>query len=587
MHVGSADASSPYTTAWDRGGLTRSNKSQLKAFRFADPQSALFYLYLPSQVRANSLAPPSPFDTYWAHPPLVVALSITSGPDAKKGAKRASVSRKKKAFFGYAWAKSNNMVGQRPIELQELSKYFNMPEKAVAKTLGICLTSLKKLARQNGITRWPYRKVTDAHFRAAPGSLCLCSHLSLSLGSPMHLLPRGQKSSRAGPGRNFAFICWHLQARLLFSALLYAALPRPGLTSATCLQIKSLDKKLRKLEVAMSTAKDDPSMVYAKWGDNDSASSYSSTSPTPVSDDASMASTPRQAHDSSPSPSSRLSPVSRPGGGSSMEMASQGTSFCSPVPVRVQNVVTSCKAGEPVKLELSLSHSMLQSVACGMDNITFVMHGGEARCADSSNEAASSGTFASSLMSASAPLQETAPVPAVKIEPGVESSALSTISELSDEEIIAMLAQCAGSESRSRAAPQVPDTTASLHEAAQALSDVEIMQALAGCCEVPHSFSYDHDNNEAHQLPRLLSSELQTTSVTCLPSLVLALEKCENRLKPHLTIIVFLLVSQWAFRPCNQIQGLLSSSRTPTTTTSTHSTTTYSPATDRQITSLT
>ena len=28
---------------------------------------------------------------------------------------------------------------------QELSKYFHLPEKAVAKELGICLTSLKKV----------------------------------------------------------------------------------------------------------------------------------------------------------------------------------------------------------------------------------------------------------------------------------------------------------------------------------------------------------------------------------------------------------------------------------------------------------
>ena len=45
------------------------------------------------------------------------------------------------------------------LSMQELSKYFKMPEKAVAKQLGICLTSLKKICRANGINRWPYRKV--------------------------------------------------------------------------------------------------------------------------------------------------------------------------------------------------------------------------------------------------------------------------------------------------------------------------------------------------------------------------------------------------------------------------------------------
>jgi hypothetical protein len=43
--------------------------------------------------------------------------------------------------------------------LEELSKYFHLPEKAVAKELGICLTSLKKLCRSYGITRWPFRKL--------------------------------------------------------------------------------------------------------------------------------------------------------------------------------------------------------------------------------------------------------------------------------------------------------------------------------------------------------------------------------------------------------------------------------------------
>jgi hypothetical protein len=247
----------------------------------------------------------------------------------------------------------------------------------------------------------------------------------------------------------------------------------------------------------MSTAKDDPSMVYAKWGDSETASAYSSSSPTPGSEDASMASTPRQTHDNSPTPSSRLSPVSRPAGSQDTAPQASSTSYCSPVPVRVQNVVAPCNTGESIKLELSLSPSMLQSVACGTNNLTFVVQSGESR----NNEAsigAGSNAFASSLVKPSPQHHEAAPVPAVKIEPACAPKA-----ELSDEEIIAMLAQCAGSESRNRPASQIPDTTASLHEAAQALTDVEIMQALAGCCEVPQSYVYEHDN----EAPRFLSSK--------------------------------------------------------------------------------
>ncbi|EKX37468.1 hypothetical protein GUITHDRAFT_154973 [Guillardia theta CCMP2712] len=51
------------------------------------------------------------------------------------------------------------MPTTKDFKLEELSKYFHMPEKAVAKELGICLTSLKKLCRSYGITRWPFRKL--------------------------------------------------------------------------------------------------------------------------------------------------------------------------------------------------------------------------------------------------------------------------------------------------------------------------------------------------------------------------------------------------------------------------------------------
>lgn len=51
------------------------------------------------------------------------------------------------------------MPSQRVITLEELSKFFHLPEKAVARQLGVCLTSLKKLCRHHGIHRWPYRKL--------------------------------------------------------------------------------------------------------------------------------------------------------------------------------------------------------------------------------------------------------------------------------------------------------------------------------------------------------------------------------------------------------------------------------------------
>jgi hypothetical protein len=56
-------------------------------------------------------------------------------------------------------AESASMPANRIVSIDELSQYLHLPEKAVAKELGICLTSLKKLCRQNGITRWPYRKL--------------------------------------------------------------------------------------------------------------------------------------------------------------------------------------------------------------------------------------------------------------------------------------------------------------------------------------------------------------------------------------------------------------------------------------------
>jgi hypothetical protein len=69
------------------------------------------------------------------------------------------------------------MPTHRVVTMDELTQYLHLPEKMVAKELGICLTSLKKLCRQHGITRWPYRKVTQQ----ALSVFVLCRPASLSL----------------------------------------------------------------------------------------------------------------------------------------------------------------------------------------------------------------------------------------------------------------------------------------------------------------------------------------------------------------------------------------------------------------------
>nr|BAN21749.1 minus dominance protein [Gonium viridistellatum] len=43
----------------------------------------------------------------------------------------------------------------------DLSSYFHLPIKEASKSLGISTTYLKRICRQLGIPRWPYRKVAS------------------------------------------------------------------------------------------------------------------------------------------------------------------------------------------------------------------------------------------------------------------------------------------------------------------------------------------------------------------------------------------------------------------------------------------
>mmetsp|Transcript_24407 Transcript_24407/g.55017 ORF Transcript_24407/g.55017 Transcript_24407/m.55017 type:complete len:552 (-) Transcript_24407:141-1796(-) len=87
------------------------------------------------------------------------------------------------------------MPTTKDFKLEELSKYFHMPEKAVAKELGICLTSLKKLCRSYGITRWPFRKLKSIQRTLAK----VQDETSPGMASQIQTAGIGQEASKDAP----------------------------------------------------------------------------------------------------------------------------------------------------------------------------------------------------------------------------------------------------------------------------------------------------------------------------------------------------------------------------------------------------
>ena len=93
-----------------------------------------------------------------AHPVPAPPTSLPP-PSTKPQAAVAIAIHSANSVLGSASASNGSTLLSKEVKLDELSKYFHLPEKAVAKELGICLTSLKKLCRSYGITRWPFRKL--------------------------------------------------------------------------------------------------------------------------------------------------------------------------------------------------------------------------------------------------------------------------------------------------------------------------------------------------------------------------------------------------------------------------------------------
>ncbi|KAJ8763028.1 hypothetical protein K2173_023233 [Erythroxylum novogranatense] len=49
--------------------------------------------------------------------------------------------------------------GAQTLTLDVISEYFSLPLSDAANYLGVCVSVLKKICRENGLERWPYRKV--------------------------------------------------------------------------------------------------------------------------------------------------------------------------------------------------------------------------------------------------------------------------------------------------------------------------------------------------------------------------------------------------------------------------------------------
>lgn len=47
----------------------------------------------------------------------------------------------------------------KSVSFDEVSKLFNLPLTDAAQSLGVCASALKKICYENGLVRWPYRKV--------------------------------------------------------------------------------------------------------------------------------------------------------------------------------------------------------------------------------------------------------------------------------------------------------------------------------------------------------------------------------------------------------------------------------------------
>jgi len=57
--------------------------------------------------------------------------------------------------------------------LEQLTPYFHLPIKAASLKLGVCTTVLKRICRDHGISRWPYRQIKSLDKKICNKIACL------------------------------------------------------------------------------------------------------------------------------------------------------------------------------------------------------------------------------------------------------------------------------------------------------------------------------------------------------------------------------------------------------------------------------